>query len=60
MTPIVGLFVVALIEIALAGAVWLRNPRRPVNRWFATFAMTLALNVISEAYVRRARRKGAI
>ena len=43
MTPIVGLFVVALIEIALAVAVWLRNPRRPVNRWFATFAMTLAL-----------------
>ena len=43
MTPIVGLFLVALIEVALAVMVWLRNPRRAVNRWFATFAMTLAL-----------------
>jgi PAS domain S-box-containing protein len=43
MTPIAGLFLVALIEVALAGVVWLRNPTRAVNRWFATFAMTLAL-----------------
>ena len=43
MTPIVGLFLVALIEVALAGVVWLRNPTRAVNRWFATFAMTLAV-----------------
>ena len=43
MTPIVGLFLVALIEIALAIVVWLRNPRRSVNRWFAAFATTLAV-----------------
>ena len=43
MTPIVGLFLVALIEVALAGVVWLRNPTRAVNRWFATFAITLAV-----------------
>ena len=43
MTPIVGLFLVALIEVALAVVVWLRNPARAVNRWFAAFAMTLAL-----------------
>src|ERR1700752_3475239 len=42
MTPIVGLFLVALIEVALGIVVWLRNPSRPVNRWFATFAITLA------------------
>lgn len=42
MTPIVGLFVVALIELALAIAVWRRNPRRAVNRWFAAFAAALA------------------
>ena len=43
MTPIVGLFLVALIEVALAVVVWVRNPRRPVNRWFAAFATTLAV-----------------
>jgi hypothetical protein len=43
MTAIVGLFLVAVIEAALALVVWLRNPRRTVNRWFATFAMTLAV-----------------
>jgi hypothetical protein len=43
MTPIVGLFLVALIEIALAVVVWVRNPGRPVNRWFAAFATTLAV-----------------
>ena len=43
MTPIVGLFLVALVEVALALVVWVRNPRRAVNRWFATFAMTLAV-----------------
>jgi PAS domain S-box-containing protein len=43
MTPIVGLFVVALIEVALGAVVWLRNPGRSVNRWFAAFATTLAV-----------------
>src|SRR5262245_8955772 len=43
MTPIVGLFLVALIEAALAVVVWVRNPRRSVNRWFAAFATTLAV-----------------
>ena len=43
MTPIVGVFLVALIEIALGVVVWLRNPRRSVNRWFAAFATTLAV-----------------
>ena len=43
MTPIVGLFLVALIEVALAVVVWLRNPGRAVNRWFAAFATTLAV-----------------
>ena len=43
MTPIVGLFLVALIEIALGVVVWLRNPGRSVNRWFAAFATTLAV-----------------
>ena len=43
MTPIVGLFLVALIEIALGIVVWMRNPRRSVNRWFAAFATTLAV-----------------
>jgi PAS domain S-box-containing protein len=43
MTPIVGLFLVALIEIGLGIVVWLHNPRRSVNRWFAAFATTLAV-----------------
>jgi PAS domain S-box-containing protein len=43
MTPIVGLFLVALIEVALGVVVWVRNPSRPVNRWFAAFATTLAV-----------------
>jgi PAS domain S-box-containing protein len=43
MTAIVGLFLVALIELALAVVVWLRNPGRSVNRWFAAFATTLAV-----------------
>ena len=43
MTPIVGVFLVALIEIALGVVVWLRNPGRSVNRWFAAFATTLAV-----------------
>jgi PAS domain S-box-containing protein len=43
MTPIVGLFLVALIEVALAVVVWVRNPGRAVNRWFAAFATTLAV-----------------
>src|SRR5215468_687126 len=42
MTPIAGLFLVALIELTLGLVVWLRNPGRPVNRWFAAFATTLA------------------
>jgi hypothetical protein len=42
MTPIAGLFLVALIELTLGLVVWLRNPGRPVNRWFALFATTLA------------------
>jgi PAS domain S-box-containing protein len=42
-TPILGLFAVALIELGLAVAVWVRGPRRDVNRWFAAFATTLAL-----------------
>jgi PAS domain S-box-containing protein len=42
-TPIVGLFLVALIEIALGIVVWMRNPGRSVNRWFAAFATTLAV-----------------
>src|SRR5262245_10520684 len=41
-TPITGLFLVALIEMTLALVVWLRNPGRSVNRWFAAFATTLA------------------
>ena len=43
MTPIAGLFLVALIELTLGLVVWLRNPGRPVNRWFAAFATTLAV-----------------
>jgi PAS domain S-box-containing protein len=43
MTAIAGLFLVALIELTLALLVWLRNPRRSVNRWFAAFATTLAV-----------------
>ena len=31
MNPIVGLFVVAALELALAAAVLIQNPRRPVN-----------------------------
>jgi len=42
-TAIVGLYVVALVEIALAVLVWLRNPTRAVNRWFALFVTTLAV-----------------
>jgi len=42
MTPLLGLFVVALIETALAVVVWRRNPARTVNRWFAAFAAALA------------------
>ncbi|HSE96023.1 MAG TPA: PAS domain-containing protein, partial [Methylomirabilota bacterium] len=42
-TPILGLFVVALIELGLALAVLLRGPRRSANRWFAAFATALAL-----------------
>jgi PAS domain S-box-containing protein len=40
--PIIGLFFVAALELGLAAAVLLRNPRRPVNRWFAAYATTLA------------------
>jgi PAS domain S-box-containing protein len=43
MTPILGLFVVSLVEIGLAILVWVRNPARAVNRWFAAFATTLAV-----------------
>lgn len=42
-THIIGLFVVALIEVGLGALVWARNPRRSVNRWFAAFATTLAV-----------------
>lgn len=43
MTPILGLFVVSLVEIGLAILVWARNPARAVNRWFAAFATALAI-----------------
>ena len=43
MNPIFGLFVVALVEATLAAMVLARNPHRPVNRWFASFAAALAL-----------------
>jgi PAS domain S-box-containing protein len=43
MDPIFGLFVVALLELSLGAAVLLRNPRRSLNRWFAAFAVSLAL-----------------
>ena len=43
MSPILGLFLVALVELALAALVWIRNPGRSVNRWFAAFATTLAV-----------------
>jgi PAS domain S-box-containing protein len=43
MKAILGLFVVALVELALAALVWRRNPRHPVNRWFAAFATTVAI-----------------
>jgi PAS domain S-box-containing protein len=43
MSPIAGILVVALIEAMLAAMVLARNPRRPVNRWFAAFAASLAL-----------------
>ena len=56
MTPIVGLFLVALIEVALGIAVWVRNPSRPVNRWFATFATTLAVWGTLSPAIRRAPR----
>jgi PAS domain S-box-containing protein len=42
-TPILGLFVVSLVEIGLAILVWARNPARAVNRWFAAFATALAI-----------------
>jgi PAS domain S-box-containing protein len=43
MTPITGLFLVAMIEVTLGLVVLLRNPGRSVNRWFAAFATTLAV-----------------
>jgi PAS domain S-box-containing protein len=43
MSPIVGLFLVALAEITLAILVWRRNPSRSVNRWFAALSTTLAV-----------------
>ncbi len=42
MITILGLFVVAGLEIGLALAVWLQAPHRRVNRWFAAFAGALA------------------
>jgi PAS domain S-box-containing protein len=35
-------FLVGLVEAALGAAVLVRNPRQPVNRWFAAFAASLA------------------
>ncbi|MBI2467776.1 MAG: PAS domain-containing protein, partial [Candidatus Rokubacteria bacterium] len=43
MIPIVGLFIVAVVELALAAVVLARSPHRPVNRWFAAFAGAVAL-----------------
>ncbi len=43
MNPIVGLFVVALLELGLAAAVLIRSPRRGVNRWFAAYATSMAM-----------------
>jgi PAS domain S-box-containing protein len=43
MNPIVGILLVALIEAALGVMVWARSPRRPLNRWFGAFAVSLAL-----------------
>ena len=43
MTPIVGLFLVALIEVRAGRSCVARNPSRAVNRWFAAFATTLAV-----------------
>src|SRR5262245_39394683 len=43
MNPVFGLFVVVVIEMALGIAVWARNPRRPLNRWFAAFAVNIAI-----------------
>jgi PAS domain S-box-containing protein len=40
--PIHGLFVVALLEVALAVLVLARSPQRPVNRWFAVLAVNIA------------------
>jgi PAS domain S-box-containing protein len=40
--PVFGLFVVAGLEVALAILVLARNPRRPVNRWFAALAAVIA------------------
>jgi PAS domain S-box-containing protein len=42
-SPLVGLFVVGLVEVALGLLVWLRNPGRSVNRWFAAFATTMGV-----------------
>jgi PAS domain S-box-containing protein len=42
MFPVIGLFAIALIELALAGVVLARNPVGPVNRWFAAYTAVLA------------------
>jgi PAS domain S-box-containing protein len=41
-TPLFGLFAVAMVEIGLAVLVWSRGRSRAVNRWFAVFATTIA------------------
>ncbi len=42
MIPILGLFAVALIEVALAVVVLARDRHRPGIRWFAAYAVALA------------------
>jgi PAS domain S-box-containing protein len=40
---IYGLFLVALLETVLGVIVLVRSPHRPVNRWFAAFAVNIAV-----------------
>ncbi len=42
LNPILGLFIVAAVESMLAAMVLAQSPKRPVNRWFAAFATSLA------------------
>jgi len=42
MIPVLGLFVIAMIEVVLAALVLVRDPGRAVNRWFSGYAVALA------------------